>query len=734
MLIFITGGEGAGQAEYTKEHYPGAEVLGNYHMTVKEQLEKGADPLQEAEARLCSSKKSDRDLVIWTCETGCGLVPADAFQRRWREVSGRVNCLIAGKADTVIRMICGRADVIKSHPRAEEHFCQSVKDESNKAFSDRNSQTAVKKQPVPVENSSVLTNKCGKTGNKALTGKARPVMVVGTMSNAGKSFIAAGLCRIFADDGYSVAPFKAQNMALNSFITKKGEEMGRSQVVQAEACRKEPDARMNPILLKPTTDKGSQIIINGHPIADMDAKEYYRHKNEFLPYVKEAYDSLASENDIIVLEGAGSPAEINLKENDIVNMPMAAMVNAPVILVGNIDPGGVFAQLYGTLKLLEPEEQDRIAGMIINKFRGDLSILEPGIGMLEEKTGKKVLGVLPYTDVRLEPEDSLAMEEWERSQKEQTRTGSQKEPAETGRPGKRTEAGCHGEQAEAGSHGTAAEGSDPENAERGVIDIAVIRLPKISNFTDLEALRLEPDVRLRYIRTKEEFGTPDVIILPGTKSTIADLLWLRQNGLETMIRRAHDAGAFLAGICGGYQMLGTVIRDPDGAETAGETDGLGYLDMATVFAAEKIMRQTETVSSFGIPAIDGKKITGYEVHMGRGEEARREPPGLQTAEKAGSAVGEKAPERNGSMSSSEDGTVIGTYIHGLFDEEEFRDAFLAYICRRKSAERHTAPGKKQTYREFREQQLCDLADMMRKNLDIAAIYRIMGLEGRTDQQ
>lgn len=753
MLIFITGGEGAGQAEYTKEHYPGAEVLGNYHMTVKEQLEKGADPLQEAETLLCSSKKSGKDLIVWTCETGCGLVPADAFQRRWREVSGRVNCLFAGKADTVIRMICGRADVIKSHSQIEKHFEKSAKEECDKAFSESNSQTAVKKQPFPVENSSVLTNKCGKTGNKALTGKARPVMVVGTMSNAGKSFIAAGLCRIFADDGYSVAPFKAQNMALNSFITKKGEEMGRSQVVQAEACRKEPDARMNPILLKPTTDKGSQIIINGHPIADMDAKEYYRHKNEFLPYVKEAYDSLAAENDIIVLEGAGSPAEINLKENDIVNMPMAAMVRAPVILVGNIDPGGVFAQLYGTLKLLEPEEQDLIAGMIINKFRGDISILEPGIGMLEEKTGKKVLGVLPYTDVRLEPEDSLAMEEWERSQKEQTKTGSQKEQAETDSHGKRTEAGSHGEQveagsygeqAEAGSHGTTAEGSDPENAERGVIDIAVIRLPKISNFTDLEALRLEPDVRLRYIRTKEEFGTPDVIILPGTKSTIADLLWLRQNGLETMIRRAHDAGAFLAGICGGYQMLGTVIRDPDGAETAGETDGLGYLDMATVFAAEKIMRQTETVSSFGIPAIDGKKITGYEVHMGRDEAGLQEPAGPQPAGpqpagpqpagNAGSAAGEIIPERNGSMSSAADGTVIGTYIHGLFDEEEFRDAFLAYICRRKGAVRQAAPGKKQTYREFREQQLRDLADMMRKNLDIAAIYRIMGLKGRTDQQ
>ena len=689
-MIFITGGEGAGQAEYVKEHYPGATVLGNYHMTVKEQLEKGEAPLQEAEALLRSSEIHDSSLVIWTCETGCGLVPADAFLRRWRETTGRVNCLFARAADTVIRMICGRADIIKNNPSAEDIVEKTAKREKSKADWGSNSQIAVKKQLILVENSSNQTNQCGKTENRAAKGKARPVMIVGTMSNAGKSFIAAGLCRIFADDGYSVAPFKAQNMALNSFITKQGEEMGRSQVVQAEACRKEPDARMNPILLKPTTDNGSQIIINGHPVADMDAKEYYRHKNEFLPYVREAYDSLASENDILVLEGAGSPAEINLKENDIVNMPMAAMVNAPVILVGNIDPGGVFAQLYGTLKLLEPEEQDLIAGMIINKFRGDLSILEPGIGMLEEKTGKKVLGVLPYSDVRLEPEDSLAMEEWERRQK--------------------------------------------ERMEAGRIDIAVIRLPKISNFTDLEALSLEPDVTLRYVRTKEEFGTPDIIILPGTKSTIADLLWLRQNGLETMIRRAHDAGAFLVGICGGYQMLGKVIRDPDGAETAGETDGLGYLDMSTVFSAEKIMHQTETVSSFGIRVIDGKRITGYEVHMGREEKDLQEQAGLQTPEKAGSAAVEKVPEGNGSMSSSADGTVIGTYIHGIFDEEDFRDAFLEFICRRKGTERHAAPEKKQTYREFREQQLRDLADLMRKNLDIPAIYRIMGLEGRKNGQ
>ena len=488
--------------------------------------------------------------------------------------------------------------------------------------------------------------------------KARPLMIVGTMSNAGKSFIAAGLCRIFTEDGYRVAPFKAQNMALNSFITKKGEEMGRSQVVQAEACRREPDARMNPVLLKPTTDQGSQVIVMGHPVGNMNAKEYYRHKNEFLPAVKKAYESLASENDIIVMEGAGSPAEINLKDQDIVNMPMAAMAGAPVLLVGNIDPGGVFAQIYGTIKLLDEEEQDLIKGVIINKFRGDISILEPGIGMLEGLIEKPVLGVIPYTDIRLEAEDSLALEEHIRKDKD-------------------------------GSAG---------------LDIAVIRLPKISNFTDFEAFLADPDVRLRYVSHPEELGTPDLIILPGTKSTIRDLMWLRETGLADAIRSAHEKGALLVGICGGYQMLGTAILDPEGAEMKGEAKGLGYLDMVTVFSKEKTMRQVETVSDFGIPGIDGRKISGYEVHMG----------------KAASLSGD--PSENAA-------NVLGTYIHGIFDEDEFREAFITYLYERKGTKRDpTATAKRLSYRAFRESQIDRFAALLREHLDIPAIYKIMGLE------
>ena len=551
-------------------------------------------------------------------------------------------------------------------------------------------------------------------------------MITGTMSNAGKSFITAGLCRIFAGDGYSVAPFKAQNMALNSFITKQGEEMGRSQVVQAEACGKEPDARMNPILLKPTTDKGSQVIVLGHPVGNMDAKEYYRHKKEFIPYVRQAYESLAAENDIIVLEGAGSPAEINLKENDIVNMPMAEMADAPVILVGNIDPGGVFAQLYGTVKLLDEDEQARIKGLIINKFRGDLSILEPGIAMLEEKTGKPVLGVLPYTDVRLEPEDSLAMEEAEkpvkRLRESLNRDTGEGYPEEAEKPVKRLRESLNCD---------TGEGYPEEEPGRRIsctgndLDIAVIRFPKISNFTDFEALRFESGVRVRYVSSARELGTPDAVILPGTKSTIRDLIWLRENGLETAVRRAYEKGAFLFGICGGYQMLGGKITDPDGAEMTGEINGLGYLDMETVFMQEKIMCQTETISGFGIPELDGKKIRGYEVHMGR-----KAGPGTGVSEAAwdSSAEGKSRDPDHDAARANPAQNVTGTYIHGIFDEEEFREAFLSFLIRRRGGGRHISDDEnKMTYREYKEKQIADLAEMLRKQLDIKAIYRMMGI-------
>ena len=320
---------------------------------------------------------------------------------------------------------------------------------------------------------------------------AKSIMIQGTMSNAGKSMIAAGLCRIFFQDGYKTAPFKSQNMALNSFITKQHLEMGRAQAVQADACRIEPDVRMNPILLKPTTDMGSQVIVNGEVLGNMRAIDYFKKKKEYIPVIRKAYESLAEEYDLIVIEGAGSPAEINLKQDDIVNMGMAEIANAPVLLVGDIDRGGVFAQLIGTVMLLEKREQERIKGLVINKFRGDKKILETGLWMLEERCKKEVVGVVPYLDVDIEEEDSLA------------------------------------------------ESLNRKSKGAG-IDLAVIHLPRISNFTDLQAFTLEPDVSVRYVKKAAELCEPDVILLPGTKSTIKDMRWLRESGLEAAILKCHQ--------------------------------------------------------------------------------------------------------------------------------------------------------------------------------------------------
>ena len=378
---------------------------------------------------------------------------------------------------------------------------------------------------------------------------AKSIMIQGTMSNAGKSLLCAGLCRIFRQDGYRVAPFKSQNMALNSFITADGGEMGRAQVVQAEAAGIPPDVRMNPILLKPTTDVGSQVIVNGKVLGNIRAKDYYKRKMEFVPDIMEAYRSLEEEFDVIVLEGAGSPAEINLKQDDIVNMGMAKMADAPVLLVGDIDRGGVFAQLYGTVALLEPDERARIKGTIVNKFRGDVSILEPGIKQLEDLCGVPVAGVVPYLHVDIDDEDSLT---------ERFHTSSQ----------------------------------------RKLIDVAVIRLPRISNFTDFSPFERYENVSLRYVGKTEDLKDPDLILLPGTKSTIADLLWLRQNGLETAVLKAADAGTLIIGVCGGYQMLGKSVSDPQGAEAAGLTEvrGLGLLDMETVFEPGARLTVTSSLS------------------------------------------------------------------------------------------------------------------------------------------
>ncbi len=485
---------------------------------------------------------------------------------------------------------------------------------------------------------------------------AKNIMIQGTMSNAGKSLLTAGLCRIFKQDGYKVAPFKSQNMALNSFITKAGGEMGRAQVVQAEAAGILPDIRMNPVLLKPTTDVGSQIIVNGRPIGNMSAMEYYKRKKEFVPEVMKAYESLAAENDIIVIEGAGSPAEINLKDEDIVNMGLAKMVDAPVLLAGDIDRGGVFAQLYGTIKLLEEDEQKRIKGTIINKFRGDRSILEPGLRTLEELCGVPVAGVVPYIHVDIDDEDSLT----ERFSK---------------------------------------------NTERKLIDIAVIRLPRISNFTDFSPFERYENVSVRYVSSTADLHAPDLILLPGTKSTIADLMWLRESGLEAAIKQASSRGTVVFGICGGYQMLGKTVKDPDMVEAADvkEIAGIGLLSMETVFRGEKVQVQTEGVFDAveGILCgLSGKKYEGYEIHMGRSEQ--------------------KMPALAGS------GNIYGSYIHGIFDAPGIADEILKALCNKKGAD-FGVIGTFDAGR-YKEEQYDKLADAVRSGLNMEYIYKILNRE------
>ena len=485
---------------------------------------------------------------------------------------------------------------------------------------------------------------------------AKNIMIQGTMSNAGKSLLAAGLCRIFKQDGYRVAPFKSQNMALNSFITKNGAEMGRAQVVQAEAAGIEPDVRMNPILLKPTTDVGSQVIVNGQVQGNMRAMEYYRRKREFIPAVMEAYNSLAQEYDIIVIEGAGSPAEINLKATDIVNMGLAELVDAPVLLVGDIDRGGVFAQLYGTIALLEPQEQQRIKGTIVNKFRGDRAILQPGIDILEKICGVPVAGVIPYTHVDIDDEDSLST---------RLHTGD----------------------------------------GRKDIDIAVVKLPRISNFTDVSPLERFESVSVRYIERPDQLHQPDMILLPGTKSTIADLLWLRQSGLEAAICQQAARGCIVFGICGGYQMLGASVRDPMGVEAAGVTEikGMGLLPMDTVFQGEKVQQQISGV--FGeIPgalhSLSGMKYTGYEIHMGRSRQ-------------------QLAPLVN-------QGNVYGSYIHGIFDGAGIAQAVIGDLAARKGID----PGTLTVFdpERYKQEQYDKLADAVRGGLDMDFVYKVLNRE------
>lgn len=492
-------------------------------------------------------------------------------------------------------------------------------------------------------------------------------MIQGTASNAGKSLLCAGLCRIFAQDGYRVAPFKSQNMALNSAITAQGLEMGRAQVVQAQAAEVEPTADMNPILLKPTSNVGSQVIVCGVPRGTMNAREYYQYKKNLIPDIMAAYRRLDEAYDIIVIEGAGSPAEINLKADDFVNMGMARLANAPVLLCGDIDRGGVFASLYGTVKLLEPWEQDKIRGLIINKFRGDVEILRPGLGQLEELTGKPVLGVVPMLDVDIDDEDSLS--------------------------------------------------ARLEGAEKvGLLDIAVVRLPRLSNFTDFNPLERMEQVRLRYVRDPHDLGSPDLVILPGTKNTMEDLRWLRESGMEAKILKHANGGGAVLGICGGYQMLGAEVRDPEGVEGGGRLRGLGLLPHSTVFLGEKTRTQVEGRfrEATGIFAgLRGVPFEGYEIHMGATEQVS--PPVLSMEDQTG------REKTDGQCR----GNVLGCYVHGLFDRGETAAALVNCLLEARGLTPEAAALDREDYAR---QQYDKLAQGLRAALDMDAIYRILNGE------
>ena len=480
---------------------------------------------------------------------------------------------------------------------------------------------------------------------------AKVIMVQGTMSGAGKSLLVAGLCRLFRQDGYRVAPFKSQNMALNSYITREGLEMGRAQVMQAEAAGIEPMVCMNPILLKPTSHVGSQVIVNGEVLGNMSAREYFAYKKKLIPDIVKAFRMLEKQADIIVIEGAGSPAEINLKENDIVNMGLAKLLDAPVLLVGDIDRGGVFAQLLGTLMLLEDEERARVKGLIINKFRGDISILEPGINMLEERGHVPVTGVVPYMELSLEDEDSLT--------------------------------------------------DRFANRQEGPIDIAVIRYPRISNFTDFNEFEQHEAVTVRYVASAQELHHPDMIFLPGSKNTMGDLKWMRQNGLEASVKRlAGEIPVF--GVCGGYQMLGESIEDPEQTEEGGSMRGMELLPVRTVLQKNKKRCQTSgTLPPLQgcLSDLGGLSYHGYEIHMGK-----TFPEGKEAVV-------------------SDGGNVYGSYVHGLFDSAAVAECMIQKLANDKGI--CIGQGSLQDYADYKQKQYDLLAETLRQYLDREAVYGML---------
>ncbi|MCR4442798.1 MAG: cobyric acid synthase [Peptococcaceae bacterium] len=505
---------------------------------------------------------------------------------------------------------------------------------------------------------------------------ARAIMIQGTGSSVGKSLLVTALCRIFKQDGYRVAPFKAQNMALNSYITVWGEEMGRAQVVQAEACGIPPSALMNPILLKPTSDKGAQVICLGRVYKNMAAGEYHHYKPELKEMVLGAYRRLAGQYEIIVIEGAGSPAEINLREADLVNMGMAEMAGAPVILVGDIDRGGVFAWLAGTMLLLTESEKARVKGIIINKFRGDEEILKPGLKMLEDIVKVPVLGVVPYLDHNIDDEDSVTEEFYRR-----------------------------------------------EAGEEREISVEVLHLPYMSNFTDFNVLRHFPDVSLRYINRGGMLGKPDLLLIPGSKNTLADLLYLRESGMERQILDYHERGGLIIGICGGYQMLGKTLRDPHFTEsTLGEIEGMGLLDMSTVIEKDKTTAQAEAVvvrdDAALLEGLRGQTLEGYEIHMGISAFGPAARPFTKITKRSGKDAGVMDGVTN------REGTVFGTYLHGIFDNTAFTRKLVNNV--RKIKGLPPVPAIPPSRRELKEREYDRLADVVRRSLDMRALYAVWG--------
>lgn len=512
------------------------------------------------------------------------------------------------------------------------------------------------------------------------------LMIQGTMSNAGKSILTAGILRVLKQDGYRVAPFKSQNMALNSYITDEGFEMGRAQVMQAEAAGLAPSVLMNPILLKPTSDVGSQVIVNGIPRGDMPAKAYFQYKTQLIPDILAAYHTLAAQYDAIIIEGAGSPAEINLKQQDIVNMGLAKLVDAPVLLVGDIDRGGVFAQLVGTIMLLEQEERARVKGLIINKFRGDAGILTPGLKQLVDICGIPVAGVVPYMQLDLEDEDSLSERLQTQGSMDAERTGMR------------------------------------DGADASLLDIAVIRLPHISNFTDFNALQMRQDVRLRYVSAPQHIGHPDLIVIPGTKNTIDDLKWMRRNGMEAVIRKLAAAQTFIFGICGGFQMMGRHILDSCHAETGESIEGMGLLPIDTQFRQEKSRTQVQAeiaAAAGAFQSLKGLTADGYEIHMG---ESR-----IYSDTRKASAFAAVKNKLDGS--SYPDGCVCenaaGTYLHGIFDAGTFTEGLLRLLGEKKGLLPES--GKEYSYAQHKQQEYDKLAAVIREYLDMRSIYRMLGL-------